>query len=116
MDPNDGRKRRSSLGDITEDDSNNDDDENKVKRNSHSHKEGTNNGIAPEKVLSMKKTAEIAAMFTELKLDQTTNVVGGELTSGEYTSGPQTEDSAASLDFETSLGYLPWFRGDNVMS
>lgn len=63
-------------------------------------------GIAPEKVLSMKKTAEIAAMFTDLKLDQTTNVVQ-DLESSNFESIQNTEDSTASLDFEASLGYLP---------
>lgn len=85
------------------------------------YKEGSSS--APEKVLSMKKTAEIAAMFTNLKLDQVTNIVPelkeqqeGERGKGRHNGengnfdpfdDPCTEDSNASLDFETSLGYLP---------
>lgn len=97
---NDGKKSRNgmhrNLLDIIEDECNEDEE----------GLDSEGDGLAPEKVLSMKKTAEIAAMFTDLKLDQTTNIVQ-DLGSGNFESIQNTEDSTASLDFEASLGYLP---------
>ena len=52
----------------------------------------------------------VAAMFSNLHLNQTTNVManGDHLDSDNFPdSAHNTEDSNASLDFEASLGYLP---------
>lgn len=56
--------------------------------------------FAPERVLSMKKTAEIAAMFTDMKLDDATDFV-------LHKADIDDHQELGSLDFETSLGYLP---------
>ncbi|XP_021948056.1 uncharacterized protein LOC110845841 [Folsomia candida] len=105
--------RNNNLLDIMEVEINEDDDDD----TDHRHRstdtdtgEDTGSGgggIAPEKVLSMKKTAEIAAMFTDLKLDQTTNVIPDLGSSNNFESMQNPDDSTASLDFEASLGYLP---------
>lgn len=63
--------------------------------------------FAPERVLSMKKSAEIAAMFTDMKLNPEPNFI---LTGGsdiEDVAGQQHNQDSTSIDFETSLGYLP---------
>jgi len=61
------------------------------------------------KVLDMKKTAEIEAMFTAMKVDDNLKCANEELTrhrrfinSGKVVGHPNT-----SVDFHTSLGYLP---------
>jgi hypothetical protein len=104
----DGKKGRASkqrnLIDIIEDEYN--DEEGNGQDGHEAEAEDDDDGIAPERVLSMKKTAEIAAMFTDLKLEQTTNVVA-DMALTNFDSAQNTEDSAASLDFEASLGYLP---------
>lgn len=58
--------------------------------------------FAPARVLSMKKTAEIAAMFTDMKLDPVHDFM---LNGKEDTEALGNE--MGSIDFETSLGYLP---------
>jgi len=103
-----GKRSRSEkqrhLLDIIEDECIEDEEEGRD--GNEAEAEDDEDGIAPEKVLSMKKTAEIAAMFTDLKLEQTTNVIP-DLAQSNFDSMHNTEDSAASLDFEASLGYLP---------
>ncbi|CAL8115794.1 unnamed protein product [Orchesella dallaii] len=64
-----------------------------------------NAAFAPEKVLSMKKAAEIAAMFTDLNLNRTADFT---LTNNSDTEDTHTRhQEPTSIDFETSLGYLP---------
>lgn len=60
--------------------------------------------FAPEKLVSMKKTAEIAAMFTEMKL-KTPMEFALNAYSDIEDNGPHND--SGSVDFETSLGYLP---------
>ena len=120
----DGKKsridHRTNLMDITEDedvsneeeDDEDDDDDNEDNSYRH-HRLGSSNDdeMAPDRILSMKKTAEIAAMFTDLHLDQTTNIVperSNSNNSSSFEDSSQTQDdSNGSVDFEASLGYLP---------
>lgn len=77
---------------------------------------------APEGILSVKKTAEIAAMFSNLKLNQTTDIVidANSTTEVDTESELSTDDAYSSMRFratrnnngfsnvlEDSLGYLP---------
>ncbi|CAG7834646.1 unnamed protein product [Allacma fusca] len=95
------KSHRSQLVDINEDEST------EESRAFTRRKSSSDEGRATEKILSMKKTAEIAAMFTDLHLDQTTNLVATSKSEIYRESVNTTETSNTSLDFEASLGYLP---------
>ena len=77
----------------------------------------------PEGALSAKKTTEIAAMFSNIKLNQTTDIVIDDSEATEDTASElSTDDAYSSMHFrgakrnnkngfskslENSLGYLP---------
>ncbi|XP_068239774.1 uncharacterized protein [Palaemon carinicauda] len=64
-------------------------------------------------ILSMKKTAEIAALFSELKLNQTTDLINhlnqsaSESEDDAYSSMQANNSFLFSDNIENSLGYLP---------
>lgn len=64
-------------------------------------------------ILSMKKTAEIAALFSELKLNQTTDLIdhmnlsASESEDDAYSSMQANNSFLFSDNIENSLGYLP---------
>ncbi|XP_053651983.2 serine-rich adhesin for platelets [Cherax quadricarinatus] len=64
-------------------------------------------------ILSMKKTAEIAALFSELKLSQTTDLINhlnqsaSESEDDAYSSMQANNSFLFSDNIENSLGYLP---------
>lgn len=64
-------------------------------------------------ILSMKKTAEIAALFSELKLNQTTDLVNqlqnstSESEESIYSTLQENNSFLFSDNIENSLGYLP---------
>ncbi|XP_042230514.1 uncharacterized protein LOC121871958 [Homarus americanus] len=64
-------------------------------------------------ILSMKKTAEIAALFSELKLNQTTDLINhlnqsaSESEDDAYSSMQPNNSFLFSENIENSLGYLP---------
>nr|XP_045624514.1 uncharacterized protein LOC123774369 [Procambarus clarkii] len=64
-------------------------------------------------ILSMKKTAEIAALFSELKLNQTTDLINhhsqstSESEDDAYSSMQANNSFLFSENIENSLGYLP---------
>ncbi|KAK7078750.1 hypothetical protein SK128_004284 [Halocaridina rubra] len=64
-------------------------------------------------ILSMKKTAEIAALFSELKLNQTTDLISqlnqstSESEDDAYSSMQANNSFLFSDNIENSLGYLP---------
>ena len=73
-----------------------------------------------EGVLSVKKTAEIAAMFSNLKLNQTPDIIIDNSATEDTCSDISTDDAYSSMRFrgnrnqngfsnalEDSLGYLP---------
>ena len=76
----------------------------------------------PEGVLSVKKTTEIAAMFSNLKLNQTTDIIIDQSTAEDTDASElSTDDAYSSMKYrgrigkhgysksmENSLGYLPW--------
>jgi len=99
-------KVQRSLGDITEDDDLLEEDG----EGQDAKDEDSEDALEPEKVLSMKKTAEIAAMFNNMRLE---NVSCTNL-KPNYTAHPHSkkvekvqEASEDTIDFEASLGYLP---------
>ena len=75
-------------------------------------------------VLSVKKSTEIAAMFSNLKLNQTTDIIIDQSTAEETDASElSTDDAYSSMKYrvdrgrnrngfsksmENSLGYLPW--------
>lgn len=75
----------------------------------------------PEGALAAKKTTEIAAMFSNIKLNQTTDIVIDESEATEDTASEiSTDDAYSSMHYrknnkkngftrslENSLGYLP---------
>ena len=74
----------------------------------------------PEGVLSVKKTTEIAAMFSNLKLNQTTDIIIDDNTTEDTDASElSTDDAYSSMKYkgkrnknfsksmENSLGYLP---------
>ena len=78
--------------------------------------------VAPEGALAAKKTTEIAAMFSNIKLNQTTDIVIDESEATEDTASEiSTDDAYSSMHYranrnnkngfsksmENSLGYLP---------
>lgn len=101
----DGKYQR-SLGDITEDDDLLEVEEVSLQDPKDEDSEDT---LEPEKVLSMKKTAEIAAMFNNMRLDKICNntkpVYPIHPLQKKVDRNQNTTDE--SLDFESSLGYLP---------
>lgn len=85
----------------------------------HQHRSPAAGGPA-EGVLSVKKTAEIAAMFSNLKLNQTTDIIIDHSATEDTESDVSTDDAYSSMRFrpghqarafsngmENSLGYLP---------
>ncbi len=84
-------------------------------------------GLVPEGALAAKKTTEIAAMFSNLKLNQTTDIVidDSEATTTDQDTASElsTDDAYSSMHYrgkhhrnnkngfskslENSLGYLP---------
>lgn len=77
--------------------------------------------VGPEGALAAKKTTEIAAMFSNIKLNQTTDIVIDESEATEDTASEiSTDDAYSSMHYrarnnkngfsksmENSLGYLP---------
>lgn len=75
------------------------------------NKVGTNEGSTPEKgsVLSMKKSAEIAAVFSGAKINQTTDIVNhlGPDSDAYDTMTRRHQQSFSESNMHSSLGYFP---------
>ncbi|KAJ9586291.1 hypothetical protein L9F63_020054 [Diploptera punctata] len=95
---------------------------NNVKKYNRNQKSGVGTPSAACEALSVKKSAEIAALFSDVKLSQTTDIVAKNAVNNEngevfyntleppdyfMTSKSRSNRSALGSNLENSLGYLP---------